>query len=75
MRETANISGPEAKGGGCRKGTTVSVAERLRLPDGTMRLRVVDPPENVGWISEKDHIVHREVCFFCFAFRRHRYWF
>lgn len=61
VRETANIEGPEAKGGGCRKGTIVSVAERLRLPDGTMRLRVVDPPENVGWISEKDHIVRREV--------------
>lgn len=61
VRETASISGPEAQGGGCKKGTIVSVAERLRLPDGTMRLRVVDPPENVGWISEKDHIVRREV--------------
>ncbi|CAM9604619.1 unnamed protein product, partial [Ectocarpus sp. 13 AM-2016] len=61
VRETASISGREAKGGGCKKGTMVSVAERLRLPDGTMRLRVVDPPENVGWISEKDHIVRREV--------------
>lgn len=61
VRETANIGGPEAKGGGCRKGTMVSVAERLRLPDGTMRLRVVDPSGNVGWISEKDHIVRREV--------------
>lgn len=61
VRKTASISGPEAKGGGCAHGTIVSVAERLRLPDGTMRLRVVDPPHNVGWISEKDHIVRREV--------------
>ena len=61
VRETASISGPEAPGGGCKKGTMVGVAERLRLPDGTMRLRVAHPPENVGWISEKDHIVRREV--------------
>ncbi len=61
VRETASISGPEAPGGGCKKGTMVGVAERLRLPVGTMRLRVVHPPENVGWISEKDHIVRREV--------------
>lgn len=61
VRDTANIGGPEAKGGGCRNGTMVSVAERLRLPGGIMRLRVVDPPENIGWISEKDHIVRREV--------------
>ena len=61
VRETANISGPEARGSGCKKGTVVGVAERLRLADGTMRLRVVEPAENVGWISEKDHIVRLEV--------------
>ena len=63
VRQTASISGPEAKGGGCSHGTIVSVAERLRLPDGTMRLRVVDPPHNVGWISEKENIVRRVVSF------------
>ncbi|CAM9594539.1 unnamed protein product, partial [Laminaria digitata] len=60
VRETANISGPEARGSGCKKGTVVGVAERLRLSDGTMRLRVVEPAENMGWISEKDHIVQQE---------------
>ncbi|CAM9457945.1 unnamed protein product [Discosporangium mesarthrocarpum] len=61
VRETANLQGAEARGGGCSKGTMVRVGERLRLPDGTMRLRVVEPSEKQGWISEKSHIVRREV--------------
>ena len=40
--------------------TALNVAERVRLPGGTTRLRVVAPSRWAGWASEKDHIVRRE---------------
>ncbi|CAM9487476.1 unnamed protein product [Chrysoparadoxa australica] len=59
IRETMELNGPEV--GGLPNRTVVTVAERRALPDGTIRLRVTEPLQCVGWISEKDHIVRREV--------------
>ena len=46
----------------CPVGTVVEVAERRLVTNAsdaseTMRLRIISPPEYVGWASEKAHIV------------------
>ena len=58
VRATPSLDGAEV--GLAPAWTALNVAERVRLPGGTTRLRVVAPSRWAGWASEKDHIVRRE---------------
>ena len=58
VRATPSFDGAEV--GLAPAWTALNVAERVRLPGGTTRLRVVAPSRWAGWASEKDHIVRRE---------------
>ena len=58
VRATPSLDGAEV--GLAPAWTALNVAERVRLPGGTTRLRVVAPAKWAGWASEKDHILRRE---------------
>ena len=58
IRATSSLDGDEV--GLAPACVALDVAERVRLPGGTLRLRVVGPAKWAGWASEKEHIVRRE---------------
>jgi len=58
IRATSSLDGKEV--GLAPQSTALWVAERLRLANETLRLRIVAPKRWVGWASEKEHIVRRE---------------
>jgi hypothetical protein len=58
IRQNVELDSPDVSV--CPAGVTLEVAERkLVTSDGveTMRLRIVSPPEYIGWASDKSHIV------------------
>ena len=58
IRATSSLDGDEVGLAPC--GARLQVAERLRLPAGTVRLRIVRPSRWAGWASDKEHIVRHE---------------
>ena len=54
VRATPSLDGAEV--GLAPAWTALNVAERVRLPGGTTRLRVVAPSRWAGWASEKDPV-------------------
>ena len=58
IRATSSLDGAEV--GLAPAWTSLDVSERVRLPGGTLRLRIVAPAKWAGWASEKEHIVRRE---------------